>query len=101
MEWLPHLRLYPTYLHPQIRAGRGLGVEGSYRSWVAMSKIPTRATVGDCFGIRTQRVHSLADDRDLIYLWLRMPKDIPPHSTVTLFARFRGLSTSVPRAHAV
>ncbi len=23
------------------------------------------------------------------------------HSTVTLFARFRGLSTSVPRAHAV
>lgn len=25
----------------------------------------------------------------------------PDHSTVTLFARFRGLSTSVPRAHAV
>lgn len=25
----------------------------------------------------------------------------PPHSTVTLFARFRGLSTSVPRAQAV
>lgn len=25
----------------------------------------------------------------------------PPYSTVTLFARFRGLSTSVPRAHAV
>ena len=24
-----------------------------------------------------------------------------PHSTVTLFARFRGLSTSVPRAQAV
>ena len=24
-----------------------------------------------------------------------------PHSTVTLFARLRGLSTSVPRAHAV
>lgn len=25
----------------------------------------------------------------------------PPHSTVTLFARLRGLSTSVPRAQAV
>jgi hypothetical protein len=25
----------------------------------------------------------------------------PRHSTVTLFARFRGLSTSVPRAQAV
>ena len=24
----------------------------------------------------------------------------PPHSTVTLFARFRGLSTSAPRASA-
>lgn len=24
-----------------------------------------------------------------------------PHSTVTLFAKFLGLSTSVPRAHAV
>jgi hypothetical protein len=28
-------------------------------------------------------------------------KALPPHSTVTLFAKFRGLSTSVPRAHAV
>lgn len=26
---------------------------------------------------------------------------LPPHSTVTLFAKFLGLSTSVPRAHAV
>lgn len=26
---------------------------------------------------------------------------VPPYSTVTLFARFRGLSTSVPRAQAV
>ena len=31
------------------------------------------------------------------------PQSLPldkPHSTVTLFARFRGLSTSVPRASA-
>jgi hypothetical protein len=29
------------------------------------------------------------------------PPEPAPHSTVTLFAKFRGLSTSVPRAHAV
>jgi hypothetical protein len=31
----------------------------------------------------------------------RAPPDTAPHSTVTLFARLRGLSTSVPLATAV
>lgn len=32
---------------------------------------------------------------------VRLSRRRPRHSTVTLFARLRGLSTSVPRAHAV
>ena len=58
--------------------------------------------------VRTQRTNAEADgsaanDETLGKLSggpLR-PRSFPPHSTVTLFARFLGLSTSVPLATAV
>lgn len=71
MEWLPHLNLYPAYLRPLIRAGRGIGSGQHYLSWLRVSKLPTRATLGDALGIRTHRPHELGSDRELIYLWLR------------------------------
>lgn len=40
--------------------------------------------------------------RDRLYLsFSPSPRPLVNHSTVTLLARFRGLSTSVPRAQAV
>src|SRR5690606_10735737 len=40
-------------------------------------------------------------DRQTLFPHFILQRPALPYSTVTLFARFRGLSTSVPRAHAV
>ena len=39
--------------------------------------------------------------RQTLFLQINLIQACDAHSTVTLFARFLGLSTSVPRAHAV
>ena len=56
-----------------------------------------------CSSVATNFVHSDGDRlhcsaTDFI---VRRHSALLPHSTVTLFARLRGLSTSVPRAQAV
>jgi hypothetical protein len=55
-------------------------------------------------GVREAKVEircRVASSRDFWSEHQESQKPASPHSTVTLFARFRGLSTSVPRAQAV
>lgn len=70
MYWKPDPLLYPPYLRPKIRRGRGVGKGLSYVPWLKAREVPSRGTSSIIHGIRVNRSHHLLSELETIYFFL-------------------------------
>lgn len=68
--WKPDPSLYPPYLRPRIRRGRGIGQGLQYRSWLKVRDVPSRGTSSMPPGIVVKRPYHLLSEFEAIYFFL-------------------------------
>ena len=70
MYWKPNANLYPPYLRPRIRRGRGIGRGAEYLPWLKVSDVPSRGTSSKPPGIVVRRPFQLLSEFEAIYFFL-------------------------------
>lgn len=70
MYWKPNPDIYPPYLRPRIRRGRGVGHGREYVPWLKVRDVPSRGTSSVISGIRIGRPHHLLSELEATYFFL-------------------------------
>ncbi len=70
MEWTRDPKLYPPYLRPRIRQGRGVGYGLGYKRWLNIRDVSSQGTSSSVRGIRVARPYHMLSELETIYFFL-------------------------------
>lgn len=70
MHWNIDPMVYPAWLRPKIKKGRGIGVGKEYQPWFKTREVRSRGTSAQIESVRFQRVFHLLSNLETTYFYL-------------------------------